>query len=286
MSLMEADTTVTPMDALAAPPTACSCKTSAGLGPYVYALGQVDARFPRLAVEKEFAQITGRSDFAGRTDRQVMHDVLSKPENRYLARQMCWVFSIEGLDTYVLQLRDAADLNLLTEAIRPRPSAHDVDLIIGTLGEICPPNLCNGLMAPIVTCDQIYSFDRGALLEAIPMPEGTDKAGFGPVCDEVFDRLMFMADNAGATDEMRALNYAAVRYPAIYGHAAKSFEKNCTLTAVETRPSRLSSTRKIIDVIFSYTDRTTDVTEKVLCRIDVTELFPFLVTKLSPYYDL
>jgi hypothetical protein len=29
----------------------------------------------------------------------------------------------------------------------------------------------------------------------------------------------------------------------------------------------------------------TDVVEKYFVRVDVTEEFPFLVTKLSPYYD-
>jgi hypothetical protein len=29
----------------------------------------------------------------------------------------------------------------------------------------------------------------------------------------------------------------------------------------------------------------TDVTEKFFVRVDVTEEFPFLVTKMSPYYD-
>jgi hypothetical protein len=38
-------------------------------------------------------------------------------------------------------------------------------------------------------------------------------------------------------------------------------------------------------VIISYTNRQTDVTEKYLVRVDVTEEFPFLVTKLSPYYE-
>lgn len=46
--------------------------------------------------------------------------------------------------------------------------------------------------------------------------------------------------------------------------------------------SRLSGTR---NVIFSYTNRNTDVVEKFFCRLDVTEKFSFLVTKLSPYYD-
>jgi PatG C-terminal len=51
------------------------------------------------------------------------------------------------------------------------------------------------------------------------------------------------------------------------------------------RPSSLSGVRNIVDVIFSYTNRATDVTEKFFVRVDVTEEFPFLVTKLSPYYD-
>jgi hypothetical protein len=38
--------------------------------------------------------------------------------------------------------------------------------------------------------------------------------------------------------------------------------------------------------VFGYTNRNTDFTEKFLVRVDVTEEFPFLVTKLSPYYDL
>ena len=41
----------------------------------------------------------------------------------------------------------------------------------------------------------------------------------------------------------------------------------------------------VVDVVFSYTSRQTDVTEKYFVRVDVTEEFPFLVTKLSHYYE-
>jgi hypothetical protein len=54
---------------------------------------------------------------------------------------------------------------------------------------------------------------------------------------------------------------------------------------VEVRPSPLSTTRNIVDVIFSYTNHNTDFTEKFFVRCDMTEEFPFLVTKMSPYYD-
>jgi hypothetical protein len=96
---------------------------------------------------------------------------------------------------------------------------------------------------------------------------------------------MLAADNAGSTDEHRALNYLAVRYPAIYATAAEAFGRNSSLTAVDVQPSRLSSTRKVVDVIFSFTNRNTDVVEKFFTRVDVTEEFMFLVTKMSPYFD-
>lgn len=252
---------------------------------YVYAIGRVEARFPNLAAEKEFAQATGRTDTAGKTDQQTFHTVLSKRENRYLARQLCWVLSIQGLETYLLAPRDPADIDLLVEAIRPAPSPNDIDVVIGMRGPIAPPEMCNGLMVPIVVFDQIYSFDRGTLIKAIPKPEKATAAQFGPAAEELFHRIMLLTDNAGATDEHRAVNYLAMRYPAIYAKAAEEFARDFSLNGVEVRPSPLSGTRRIVDCIFSYTNRNSDFTEKFFVRGDVTEEFPFLVTKMSPYYD-
>jgi len=256
-----------------------------GVPSYVYSIGRVEARFPNLAAEKEFAQATGRTETAGKTDQQTFHAVLSKRENRYLVRQLCWVLSIQGLDTYLLLPRDPADIDLLVEAICPAPSSNDIDVVIGMRGPIAPPTMCNGLMVPIVIFDQIYSFDRGTLIKAIPKPEKTTAAQFGPIAEELFNRIMQLTDNAGATDEHRALNYLAMRYPAIYARTAEAFALDFSLTGVDVTPSPLSSTRKIVDVIFAYTNRKTDFTEKFCVRVDVTEEFPFLVTKISPYYD-
>jgi PatG C-terminal len=76
-----------------------------------------------------------------------------------------------------------------------------------------------------------------------------------------------------------------MRYPAIYAKAADGFARDMSLTGVDVRPSVLSGTRKILDVIFAYTNRNTDFTEKFFVRVDVTEEFPFLVAKMSPYFD-
>jgi hypothetical protein len=252
---------------------------------WLYAIGNIEARFPSMSLEKEFAQATGRDNTSGLTDRQVFQAVLSKPENRYLARQCCYIMMIGGLDTYILVPRDYADVSLLVGTIRANPSPMDLDVVIGTKGPIAPPQKCNGLLLPVVVFDQLYSFDREALIKSIPKPEKISATDFTPAAEEMFDRVMQIADNAGATDEHRALNYLAVRYPAIYAKAAEYFALNCSLTAVDVQESPLSGARNVLDVIFSYTNRNTDVVEKCFVRVDVTDEFPFLVTKLSPYYD-
>jgi hypothetical protein len=139
-------------------------------------------------------------------------------------------------------------------------------------------------MVPIVAFDQIYSFDRDSLIKAAQPEKGRGKESMAAT-EEVFDRIMQMTDNAGATDEHRALNYLAVRYQAIYAHATEAFGRNCSLTEVEVRPSPLRGTRNIVDVIFTYTNRNTDVDEKFALGVDVTDKFPFLVRKLGPWYS-
>ena len=228
----------------------------------------------------------GRTDTAGKTDQQTFHAVLSRRENRYLTRQLCWVLTIQGLETYLLMPRDPADIDLLVEAIRPAPTPSDIDVVIGLRGPIAPPTMCNGLMVPIVAFDQIYSFDRDALIKAIPRPEKTTANAIRP------GRRGTVRQNHAAdgqcwgdrrTSRIELSGHALSRHlreggggiwPGLFAHRCG-----------RPRPSPLSGTRKILDVIFAYTNRNTDFTEKSFVRVDVTEEFPFLVTKLSPYYD-
>jgi hypothetical protein len=263
---------------LAAPspcPT-CGVAPASQARSYVYALGRIESRFCSPAAEKEFAQVIGRTQTKG-TDQQVSQKVLR--ENRYLARLLGWVLTVQGLETYLLTPRDPADFDLLVEAVRSTP--RPINLVIGSRGPIAPPEICNGLMVPIVTFDQIYSFDCDDLIKSIPRPEKIAAKEFQLAAEELFDRIMRMTDNAGATDEDRAVNYLAVRYPAIYAKVAEQFAANASLSGVEVRPSPLSAVRKIERVCFVFTNRTTDVKEKFCVDVDVTEEFLFLVTKLS-----
>jgi hypothetical protein len=253
----------------------------------VYALGRVEAHFPSLGVEKEFAQAGARSGAAG-TDAEVTKKALQ--EHRYLARQVCWVFRISGMETYLLRPRDPADFALLIEAVREDPASTDMDLVIGWLGR--GHATCGMYTLPVVTFDQLYSFDRASLLNSIPRPatEGGEKydqeadAAFNRTAAEVLERTAMMIDNAGATDEHRALNYLAVRFDGIYKRTAQAHNENQRLRDISVEPAPVSSTRKILDVILTYADRTTDVPDYCFVRVDVEEEFPFLVGPLKQYF--
>ena len=52
-------------------------------------------------------------------------------------------------------------------------------------------------MVPIVVFDQVDSFDREALINAIPRSEQMTEQPFEAAAGEVLDRILQMTDNAG-----------------------------------------------------------------------------------------
>ena len=252
---------------------------------FVYSIGKISFRFPTLSVEKEFQQIVGRTESQNLTDHQLYFNILSDKQNLYLLRKLCWIFSVEGVETYLLVPRYLADLTLFSDSLREQPKQTDIDVIIGVKGSLAKPTMCNGLILPIVFVDQIYSFDIDSLVKSIPKPKEFTAKEFVPVAEELFSRLVQIADNSGSVDEHRALNYLAVRYPAVYHLTVNQYARDFTMTSVNAIQSRLSGSRKVLDIIFSFTNRSSDFNEKYFCRVDITEEFPFLVTKLTQYFD-
>lgn len=263
----------------------CGCQTSAPEG-FVYAIGRLEPRFPTLSLEKEFNQAAARMDTLGWTERQLQQHVFSQRENRYLLRQVCWVFSVQGLETYLLQLSDNGDYDLLIDTLRERSSAGDIDVVVGRRSGLSTPSMCNGLVVPVVKADQLYSFDRDTLIASLPLPDHMARQQLDASARDVLDRMTLLTDNIGAADEHRALNYLSLRYAAVYHQMVESYAQNLSLSAVTVQPSALSQSRLIMDVVFVFTHRQTDVIQKFIVRVDVTEEFPFLVTKLSPYFNV
>ena len=158
-------------DVVSQPPEAGRAPADPTHLPTSYALGSVEPRYPSLGIEKEVAQVAGRDEPADGTDRQLLRRVITDPANRYLARRMCWMFLVDGLESYILVPSEQRDLDLLLAAFREYPSSDEVDVVIGMRGPIAPPEACNGAAVPIVVFDQLYSFSRGTLVDAIPRPD-------------------------------------------------------------------------------------------------------------------
>jgi hypothetical protein len=190
------------------------------------------------------------------------------------------------LDTYLLVPTDPLDIERLANALRPSSiDLKDVDIIIGRRGPLSTPEMCNGLVVPIVWVDQIYSFDKDSLLKSIPKRKGENEEQFKKTGNSVFNHIIQIADNAGATDEHRALNYLSVRYDEVYHRTQLMQDENYSFTAIEVRLSRLSSSRKIVDVVFTYENRTNRAIQQWFTRVDVTEEFPFLVSPMQQYFE-
>ena len=264
----------------------CGAKAASNLpatSAYVYALGRIEPRFPSLSIEKEFAQATGRAETIDLTDHEALQAVLSDKQNRYLVRQLCWVLNVDGAATYLVLPREEPDLDLLIGTLRPRPRPTDVDVIVGVRG---PARACNELVLPTVIVDQLYSFDLDTLVRSIQSANDATATNIEAAAESLFMRVLRLAGNAGEIDEHRALNYLAIRYPAIYTMTAEAHNRNLSFLGFKARCSSRDSVRKIAEVIFSYRNRQTDIIEKFFVRVDVTDEFPFLVTKLSPFYEM
>ncbi|MCH0542095.1 hypothetical protein I3F58_21530 [Streptomyces sp. MUM 203J] len=251
---------------------------------FVYAIGQIDFQFPDLGVEKELAQTMRHTDTALMTDRVALCEVLSQPENRYLTRQLRYVLSVQGLDTYVLVPRDPADFALLVEAVRPSHQADAIDVVIGVRSE-APPSRYGGLQLPIVIVDQVYSASVSYLVQAIERPESMDAEQFDKSAGDLLYTVMNVSGNVGASDEHRALNHLMVRYPAIYRKTFERFMDDYSLMSIDVRRSNLGGTRRIMDVVFTYASRTTDEVERFFVPVDTSFEFPFRTAGLKVFYD-
>ncbi|MFI7099514.1 hypothetical protein ACIBK8_09165 [Streptomyces sp. NPDC050161] len=255
-------------------------------GGYVYVLGRVHAVFPDMSIQREFLQAAGADDTTYTTDADALYGVLSAPENRYIARQMCYVLAVQGVDTYILEPSDPTVLDDLVEALRPVEDQRDLAVIVGHLGPVAPPHACQGLSVRIVDVLHVWAFDSKKLVQAIDRPKNTSGEEFERSAQALLDRLLQLSDNAGTAPTERALTFLTVRDQEIYRKTNQKYNEGYTLSAVEAGPSRLTTgAQTVITVVFSYTHLKTNVTEKWFARVDVTGPFPFPVTPYQGYYS-
>ena len=274
-------------------------------GSFVYAVGRLHARFPSLGAEKEYAQLVGAdSDAIVRTG--ALKDALADKQNRYLARQMCWVFSGPDADACVVIPRDQSDLDELIDTLTDDEQV--VQVLVGSPTIIAASSPCLSAELPVAAPDQLLAFSLDEFLDAMPGPDhdrgdngedgeddGEEKQGEGRANRDtnpwrqtsrgLFNHLTRRSENRGLTDEHRAMNYIALRYPQIYHLVYDAQRDGATLIGVDVRPAFSGGDRRTIDVRFSLRHARTHVIERYRCRVDTTDVFPFLASPLTLIYD-
>jgi hypothetical protein len=201
--------------------------------------------------------------------------------------RVCYVFHVGGLAAYVVVPTGAHVRDELLEGLVRSEKPDSYCLLIGRRGPVCRPEMCGGLLAPVIACDQLYSFDmdewRSILETAVGTALGARKIKaetFAATARDVFDRVSTSLENLGATDEHRALNYLLMQHPGLFLAVAERSGKQ-VLDRIETRLVQGAGARRMVLVIVTFLDVTTGVPERLFCRVDVTEEWPFLADDID-----
>ena len=254
-------------------------------GGFTYAVGRLTTQFPTLGVEKEFMQLVGEAPASALVEVDQLKAVLENPQNRYLGRHLCWVFVIQHVDALTLIPRDADDVAQLVDALTL--DENSVQAVVGGPATWPAPAGCFELGLPAVAPEQLLSFSIDEFIQSLPRDEkatGLEESSYRTVVRDLFTRLTRRSDNRGVADEHRALNYLALRYPPLYHATVQALGDGKALIGVDARHSHAGS-RRVVSVRLTFRHRRNDVTERYRCLVDVTDLFPFLVSPLSLTYD-
>jgi hypothetical protein len=294
-----------------APGAICTCADGQTSPRPIYVLGSVDIVIPHQAVSEELQTLARalshdypaeRLQEPGPNEelRSWQCRVLGKKESRYLARQMHWILKIEGLPTYYLSLRDLHDLNDLIKCLG-RSDNEDLDLFVGS-SSLIDVDTHPGISLPVLSVDQIDIFSKEELIQWFrtkanaPPKQPAKKASqdddqnriYEQNLDRLFNRLKQNADNRGDTDELRALNYLAVRYRPLYALYADIMmgRQDWSFDAVRVIRSRLSrGEKRVVDPVFTFRHRPTGDVEQYFMRVDVSHLFPMVVHHIDEYFE-
>jgi hypothetical protein len=256
----------------------------------VYAVGALEPRFPSLGVEREYEQLVG-AERGVRPESELLLDVVARPENDYLARQLCWVLVVQGGSELSLSTSPAVDVDDLVAAA----ARGQVTFVSGWARS----GGCLGIDSLDIVPAQLLTFTREeftANLVAQLSGSGDEPADGGAaapadtgavsaqVISDLFDRILQRARNQGVSPDSRAVNYLALRAPAVYALVAEQLANGAVLVSVDAEHTH-SGGRTVVDVRFVFRSRRTDLVSRYLTRVDVTEVFPFLVSPLQQSYD-
>jgi len=284
-AVAESEPTAVPADATSSSACCAECEArkAVPIEELVYGIGKLDVRFPSVGIEREFqqrrARSSGRSGSGASRGREI-REVLET--NRHLAARMCYVLKIGAVPAYIVAPTSSSQRDDFFDAIEHTADPNYWSVVIGRRGPMAGPAVCGGLLAPIVACDQLYSFEidewQASLesqLHSALESRKISKNRFAAVSQEVFGEIVQSTENLGATDSHRALNYLLLQHPGIFLAAAERTDKQA-LERIETRLIHGLGTRRVVAVILVFVDLSTGVSERLFTRVDVTEEWPFV----------
>jgi hypothetical protein len=263
----------------------CAGKAGALTERYVYAIGRLDTRFPSLGIEREFQQ-RERQLFAGKSVPKNRNELITQvlEANVHLAQRLCYILSVGGIPAYILAPANASLREELLKALRISSKPDTWVVVIGRCGAVAPASACAGILAPVVSCDQIYAFTLeewfGSIksrLDPVLKTRKIEVADFREIVQELFARITNSAENIGGTDAHRALNYALVQHPGIFLACVERAER-FALDRIETRLVHGFGMRRNVALILTFLERATCLPERLFCRVDTTEEWPFLAS--------
>ena len=289
---------------------------------YVYVYGHVRADFPSPGLKKEFERYLICTTDDGTVnqfipgDRQarlkalkmdenldkLLFEVLSKPENRYIARLMSWtLFDSYGNDVYQLKPTES-QLNALIAAIEPRQAADNGDaqahtgvqastaqkhrkvMLLGSVSESADSlNLL-----PELSIRKIESASPASILEVLKSQSTEVKE---QPLKQIVANILSLSDNDGDNEKERALNYILFHNLAIYTRSYAIIYEDGSETPVARLShvqvqTEVSGERRIGKVVFEFQNTSGGAGQSWYCAVDVTDQNPFLLVDFRPYLPL
>ncbi|MCB9795006.1 MAG: hypothetical protein H6741_20085 [Alphaproteobacteria bacterium] len=258
----------------------------------IYILGTIQARIPSQSVEMELAQIPDYTMPSGVADsdpsmQAYLFEVLSNVQYLYIAREMCWVLQIQGIDSYILRPATTdALLSCITAlgAIRGTESLVQ-SVVIGQRAGMAPAGLCNNLSLPIGSVTDIYELDTGVMSQLIQESTSVETRADAL---RLYLQMLDFSFNTGDTNNARAVNFVTTRFMGVYEKLwAMTSGEEYILGGVSVSPSQVKGGRDVVDVIYSYISSDgSRPSEQWYCSVDVTGEFPFLIRNyMLRYYN-
>jgi hypothetical protein len=259
-------------------PTCAQAVLEPQIEQFVYAIGKLEVRLPTIGIEREFRRCARGEEGRTPSRSERMHSVLRA--NHYLASKVCYLLSIGGTPAFSLMPAIQSAREELLGALPRMDVPHHWVLVIGKLGPTSRPSDCGGLLVPLVFCDQIFSFSLEEWIQDLQKSLAHEtkpefRETLAVTARDLFTQSVNSLQNVGVNDAHRALNFLLMRHPGVFLAVAER-RGRAVLEKVESRVTAGLGTRRQVLVILTFLSLSTGVPERLFCRIDVTEEWPFL----------